>query len=156
MIVACPHCNIKMDVTNIAPGTTLICPSCSGQSLRPPDPPPPPIEPTVAGVTPPLASTSQPATPALRPSPQQVRPAPTGKPTSGLAIASLAVSLISLGFCAGILSPVGLILGIVAMQKIKQAPEEIWGRGLAIAGIALGVFGILLLAVLIVVAVFTV
>ncbi|NHP16432.1 DUF4190 domain-containing protein [Rhodococcus sp. IC4_135] len=55
--------------------------------------------------------------------------------TNGLAIASLVVSLV--GGCAwSIGGIVGIILGIVALNQIKQTGQE--GRGLAIAGIAIG------------------
>ncbi|MBN1539627.1 MAG: DUF4190 domain-containing protein [Candidatus Thermoplasmatota archaeon] len=56
--------------------------------------------------------------------------------TYGLAIASLVVSL------AGIFVPyaplVGIILGFVALSRIKEAPLRYEGRGLAKAGIAIG------------------
>lgn len=54
--------------------------------------------------------------------------------TSGLAIASLVTSLSSIVF--SITAPVGLILGIVALNGIKRDGTQ--GRGLAIAGIAVG------------------
>lgn len=68
-------------------------------------------------------------------------PPPTGRLSSasspgvnGLAIASLVVSLT----CCG---PVGAILGIVSLGQIKRTGEQ--GRGMAIAGIVLGVLGTL-------------
>ena len=59
-------------------------------------------------------------------------PAPTG--TNGLAIASLVCSVI--GLLCGVGSIVGVILGIVALGQIKKSGQQ--GRGLAIAGIAVG------------------
>ncbi len=63
--------------------------------------------------------------------------------TNGLAIASLVVSLA--GFISCFLSsPVGLILGIVALTKIGQSDQK--GRGMAIAGVIIGgVFTLFLL-----------
>ncbi|ORV52564.1 hypothetical protein AWC05_24080 [Mycobacterium florentinum] len=60
-----------------------------------------------------------------------------------MAIASLVCSL--LGWLCGIGPILGIIFGILALGKIKQTGEG--GRGLAIAGIAIGavliVFGII-------------
>ncbi len=85
--------------------------------------------------------------------------------TNGLAISSLVTSIagiilgIPLAFSCGIglLIPIiGTVLGIVALNQIKQTQQE--GRGLAIAGIAVGGFGILitLIAVGLLVAALTV
>lgn len=63
-----------------------------------------------------------------------------GKKTDGLAIAAFVVSLVGLlifGLPCGIIS---LCLGIPALRRIKLLGEK--GRGLAIAGIAVGGFDI--------------
>jgi Domain of unknown function (DUF4190) len=60
--------------------------------------------------------------------------------TNGLAIASLVCSLV--GVCCGIGPLLGVIFGIVALNQIKQSGQD--GRGLAIAGIAVG--GVLIAA----------
>src|SRR5947209_4015412 len=52
--------------------------------------------------------------------------------SSGLAIASVVLGM--LGFC-GITAVVGLILGVVALVKIKASQGRVVGRGFAIAGI---------------------
>lgn len=57
-------------------------------------------------------------------------------PTEGLAIASLIVSLATLLFTGGVLSFVGAILGHIALSNIKKTGKG--GRGMAIAGIAVG------------------
>ncbi len=64
---------------------------------------------------------------------------PTQK-TNGMAIGSLVASVV--GVCCGIGSIVGIILGFVAMNQIKQSGEN--GNGLAIAGIAVGVLSLLI------------
>lgn len=61
-------------------------------------------------------------------------PALTPTSTNGLAISSLVASC--LGIFYGITAIVGIILGIVALSQIKQTGQQ--GRGLAIAGIAVG------------------
>jgi prepilin-type processing-associated H-X9-DG protein len=59
--------------------------------------------------------------------------------TSGLAIASLVLGI--LGFCSGGLSGlVGVVLGVVALKKIRREPARLKGRGLAIAGICVSTF----------------
>ena len=55
--------------------------------------------------------------------------------TNGLAIAALVVSIVG-GCVYGVGAIVGIILGVVALGQIKRSGEQ--GRGLAIAGIALG------------------
>lgn len=59
--------------------------------------------------------------------------APSGKKTSGFAIASLILGV--LGFCTTITSIPGLILGIVGLQRIKRSGGTLTGQGMAIAGI---------------------
>jgi hypothetical protein len=83
------------------------------------------------------ASTATPAAPA-----QQIAPpsapytyAPAGS-VNGLAIASLSVSIGSLLISAGTFGFVGAVLGHFALKQIKQRGQG--GRGLAIAGIAVG------------------
>ena len=61
-------------------------------------------------------------------------------PASGLAIASLVASLIPFLLLGQI---TGLILGIIALRKIKQAPGTIGGKGFAIAGVTIS--GLILL-----------
>ena len=66
---------------------------------------------------------------------------PTSHPAaSGLAIASLVASLIPFLLLGQI---TGLILGIVALRKIKQSQGAVGGKGLAIAGVTIS--GLILL-----------
>ena len=57
-----------------------------------------------------------------------------------MAIGSLVASVV--GVCCGIGSIIGIVLGIVAMNQIKQSGEN--GHGLAIAGIAVGALTLLI------------
>ena len=63
---------------------------------------------------------------------------------SGLAVASLVLGIL---FCVPFASIVAIILGAVALSQISKAPDQLKGRGMAIAGICLGgvsvVFGII-------------
>lgn len=62
-------------------------------------------------------------------------PPPPQRQTNGMAIASLVCSLSGL-LCCSLISIVGIILGVVALNQIKQTGEE--GRGYALAGIIVG------------------
>jgi hypothetical protein len=73
----------------------------------------------------------------------------SGKQKSGLAIASLVLGIIG----CFITSPIGLILGIVAMVKANRHPNEYGGKGLAIAGIVLNGLGLLFLPFIVAIAV---
>src|ERR1700730_16915259 len=64
-------------------------------------------------------------------------------PASGLAIGSLVASLIPLMLLGQI---TGLILGIIALRKIKQSQGTVGGRGFAIAGVTIS--GLILLFVI--------
>lgn len=61
---------------------------------------------------------------------------PPPRPTNGLAITSLVVSLVSLVACAGAPGFIGLILGIIGMRQTKERAEE--GYGMALAGTIIG------------------
>ncbi|KWX61767.1 DUF4190 domain-containing protein [Mycobacterium sp. NAZ190054] len=65
-------------------------------------------------------------------------PAPQG--TNSMAIGSLVASCVGLFCCVG--SILGIVLGIVAMNQIKQTHQD--GHGLAIAGIVVGVVTLLI------------
>lgn len=72
---------------------------------------------------------------------------PAPAPTNSLAIGSLVTSILSLpltAMCAiGLIAAfVGIGLGVTAVNQVKQTGQE--GRGLAIAGIAIGGLGVLL------------
>ena len=62
--------------------------------------------------------------------------------TNGLAITSLVLGILWL-FWVG--SLVGLILGLVALKQIKSRNQR--GRGIAIAGVVLGMLGLVLLVI---------
>ncbi len=62
-------------------------------------------------------------------------PAALPAPTSGTAVASLVLGLLSLS-CCGITAIPGLILGLVAIGDIRRSGGRLEGRGMAIAGVA--------------------
>lgn len=67
------------------------------------------------------------------------------RPTNGLAIASMVVSLVGLasicayGVTALVICPVGAILGHVARRKVRERDEK--GAGMALAGVIVGWIG---------------
>jgi Domain of unknown function (DUF4190) len=66
-------------------------------------------------------------------------PQPSGTPgTNTTAVASLVCSIIGFApYVGGVLSIVGIVLGAVALNQIKETPQG--GYGVAVAGIAVGV-----------------
>jgi hypothetical protein len=76
------------------------------------------------------------------PQPPMYAPAyPTKPPTNGMAIGAMVTSLVSTPLCfacgIGILGCiVGIVLGVVALNQLKQHPQN--GRGFAITGIVVG------------------
>jgi hypothetical protein len=71
-------------------------------------------------------------------------PMPPQTGTNGLAIASLICSLVGLLCCIG--SIAGLITGFIALDQLKNPQNQETGRGLALAGIIIGVLGIIAMA----------
>lgn len=70
--------------------------------------------------------------------------APVPQKTSGMAITSLVMGI--LGACTlGITSIVGVILGVISLNKISKSNGQLGGKGLAIAGICVSVAAILLM-----------
>ncbi|AJR18398.1 DUF4190 domain-containing protein [Pimelobacter simplex] len=64
---------------------------------------------------------------------------PAPRPTNGLAIASLVVSVLSIVVCVGAPGFIGAILGHVARGQIRREQQE--GGGLALAGVIVGWLG---------------
>lgn len=118
-------------------------PSYPPPSYPPPSYPPQPGYPPPAG--PPPGDYTQPGYPPPPPPPQQFGappypgagygyPAPASG-TNTLAIGSLVASVV--GLLCGIGSIIGIVLGVVALNQIKQTRQG--GYGLAVAGIVVGV-----------------
>ncbi len=66
------------------------------------------------------------------------------EPKKGLAITSLVLGILSVACLMFITGIPAVITGIMALNRTSRKPGEYGGRGLAIAGIALGAAGILL------------
>lgn len=89
------------------------------------------------------------------PKPQPIAPVPTYAPgmpvtplpvrpaNSQMAIWSMVLGILSLFCCQIIVGPIAIVLGSVALSQMKSRPE-LTGRGFAIAGIILGILGVLI------------
>lgn len=63
---------------------------------------------------------------------------PTAAGTNPMAVAALVASIVGFApYFGGVFSIAGIVLGTVALNQIKQAPQN--GYGLAVAGIVVGV-----------------
>ena len=71
------------------------------------------------------------------------------KQKSGLAITSLVLGLVG----CFITSPIGLILGIISLVKIKRYPSEYGGKGIAIAGVILNLLGLVSIPIIAAIAI---
>jgi len=95
----------------------------------------------------PAASATPPPSPPPPPPPAMTSMAmpPSGRPVnSQMAIWSMILGVLSMFQCCQIiLGPVAIILGFVALSKIKANPS-MTGSGFAIAGIVMGVLGLLI------------
>ncbi|HKC11806.1 MAG TPA: DUF4190 domain-containing protein [Vicinamibacteria bacterium] len=71
-------------------------------------------------------------------------------PRRGLAISALVLGIVSLPTMGlvGIGAMLGIVLGVVALVKARNAPTEYGGKGIAVAGIALSALSILVIPVL--------
>jgi hypothetical protein len=142
------------------PGVTVDLPPPSGAPQPAPAPPatpasepfaphdafaPPPVPPPPYAVQP--GHPSHPDHPAQPGLPH----APTGpRPRNGLAIAALCCGIAALVPVVGV---VAVVLGVVALNQLRSGLQR--GRGMAIAGIVLGVLGTLAWAALLVLSIAT-
>jgi hypothetical protein len=97
-------------------------------------------------------SSQQPYPPTYEQPPAYAYPPPSAYPgyagpmppkTSGMAIASLVLSLVGFFWILPVIGPVlGVIFGHMALGEIKRSGGMIEGQGLAIAGLVIGYVGI--------------
>jgi hypothetical protein len=117
---------------------------------QPPPPPPPPQQPGWGAPPPPPPQ--QPGWGAAPPPPTGYGPPPGAPaPTNGLAVGSLIAGIIA--FFTGWIF-IGILIGIAAIVMGILARKKPGGRGLAIAGIVTGAFGILWGVIVIAILVF--
>ena len=82
----------------------------------------------------------------IAPSPLPAVASPGPAKTSGLAIASLVLGILGL-FTCGAAALIGLILGIIAMSKIRKSQGALGGSGIALAGVIVSAVFLLLLPI---------
>jgi hypothetical protein len=79
--------------------------------------------------------------------PPALQAPPAAPPTHTLAITSLIAGVIGLTVCQGLGSVVALVTGYLAREEIRKNPGMYSGEGMATAGIALGVAGVILMCI---------
>jgi Protein of unknown function (DUF1559)/Domain of unknown function (DUF4190) len=71
------------------------------------------------------------------------RPAPSESRTSGKAIASLILSFL---FCIPIIAPIAaIVFGALSLRDISRSEGRLSGQGLALAGLVIGILGLILI-----------
>ncbi len=142
--ISCPHCNQHIALDDAWAGQTINCPVCQQPFVVPGAPPMAQvITPSAPGLRISGAAAAQPAAPpAGSAGPARPQPAP-GTKISGLAIASLVLSLLGCFFITAI---AGVICGHMARGRIR-ANRNLSGGGLALAGLIIGYIFIALMTV---------
>jgi hypothetical protein len=143
--LSCPHCEQHILIDDAWAGQTINCPSCQKPFQVPAaeapvasEAPPPPVPPP-GGLR-----INRPAAPPPPP-PSGARAMPGGRPTyaaapavqprtSGLAIASLILSILG---CFGLTAIAAVICGHMARKRISRDPS-LKGGGMALAGLIIG------------------
>ncbi len=136
-------------------------PDDSSSEQPPPGQPPFGYPPPPGGYPPPQQppSGSPPPPPGAYPPPQQSPygyPPPGGglppgavQESNGLAVAALVTGILGLlgnCFCfGGLLSPVAIVVGWIGKNRADRSDGRVGGRGMAVAGIVLGIVGTVLL-----------
>jgi prepilin-type processing-associated H-X9-DG protein len=78
-----------------------------------------------------------------------IPPLPSPPKTSELAIASLALGILGLMCLLPLISPLlALVLGIVAVNQVKNSSGQLRGRRYAVAGIVLGGVGLVMIPIM--------
>jgi hypothetical protein len=133
-LVNCPHCGSAMQLPENVQTATVTCARCHQTFVA-------------ENLSLPKASFgSARVSDSILPEAQGSPSMPPAPYTSGKAIASLALGILSLVLCM-ICSIPGLILGMLALREIKQEGEHVGGRGIAIAGLVFNFLGLLLAVV---------
>jgi hypothetical protein len=141
LVFRCRACGAQLKLKDEFANQKVRCPSCQAVITAPGH-----SDPEGTGVT---AAPAKRRAPGARPNTER-DDAAVSPATSGKALASL---LLSIGNCLClpfILSLPSLILGILAFVDISRRPEQLKGKGLALTGILLSIFGNLAYAVLLV------
>jgi hypothetical protein len=132
-------------VIDVAPGASPVCPACgfgSGSGSAP--------SPAVSGPTSPPVQPMMSA-PAGFAAPPPMGMSPAQQRTSGKAIAALVLGIVSMcvpyvGLVTGIIA---IIFGVLGMKEVDRDPQNVKGKGMAIAGLVLGAVALLLYLIVI-------
>jgi hypothetical protein len=72
--------------------------------------------------------------------PRPLAESSSAQPASGLAVASLVLSLV--GWTCGVGSLLALVIGIIALGRLKASQGQLEGKSLAMTGVLLGAAGV--------------
>ncbi len=134
--MVCGQCGKQLQVSDEYAGKQASCPGCRTEIIVPATGTPigeyrdDPLSALAA------AQAGAAAAPDYDPPPRRVlsyRHPPRHSDSNGMGIAGFVCSLVGLVACAGVLCPIGLILSAIGMQREP--------RGLAIAGLIIGIVG---------------
>jgi hypothetical protein len=136
--VNCPSCGMLVQAPDEAAGKMGRCPKCNSKFAIPAAAPGQEayLEPEILP-------------PAAQAGPYSAAPYPS---TSGKAIASLVLGLLSLLFCLLTGIP-AIILGALAISSINRSRGELTGKGMAVAGICLGGVSVLFIPIIAAIAI---
>lgn len=128
-------------------------PISSIPELKVEEAPPKPVHPTMPpggfpSTTPQPEPYQAPAAAAPAPVPAPMGGAPSLPPSQGMAIASLVCGILALLGCCfwpvgGPLALVAIVLGHIAISKVKRQPDRFGGKGMATGGLITGYLGLI-------------
>ena len=148
------ECGKQLQARDENAGKAVLCPECKRQLTVPALPPPPTsIQPDEPAARPSAEPRVQKTRPVRREEPddafeEEADDRPRRRPreaagSSGKAIASLVLGILSLCGCTCLTGLPSIVLGILSLRDIGRAAGMLTGTGLAIAGIVLGSLGTL-------------
>ncbi len=95
-----------------------------------------------------------PPVPAWQPPPPPPYPNIIGRPSQGLALASMITSIVGIVFglwCFGPLPGIAaVVMGLVALSQIKKTPDKVTGKPYAVAGVIIGSLNVLFYLVMLI------
>jgi hypothetical protein len=149
------ECGKQLQARDENAGKAVLCPACKRQLMVPVAPPPPvSIQPEEPAVRPSAEPRMQKSRPVRRDEPEveyeeeEADDRPRRRPreaagSSGKAIASLVLGIVSLCGCTCLTGLPSIILGILSLRDIGKAAGMLTGKPMAIIGIVLGSLGTL-------------
>jgi hypothetical protein len=147
------ECGKQLQARDENAGKLVLCPACKRQLTVPDLPPPDSVQPDEPAARPSAEPRVQKSRPALRDEPEEEHEEeaddrPRRRPreatgSSGKAIASLVLGILSLCGCTCLAGLPSILLGILSLRDIGKAAGTLTGKPMAIIGLILGSLGTL-------------